>query len=123
MKKLHIYFFTVAGICLTIVLFMRLSQMPQVFATETAAVDVITADNNISGIETYITETTGEEALATVESPGPLDTPAGMAKILFFASLPFLIGIAFGACAMLIKDLKKKHKKRKKQQQRNNSQA
>ena len=58
-------------------------------------------------------ETTIIETDTTVAAtPGPLDTPAGMFKILFFATLPFTIGIVFGVIALLIKSLKNKKKKK-----------
>lgn len=56
--------------------------------------------------EPETTTTEPETTTAATTTPGPLDTPAGMFKILFFATLPFMIGIVFGVIALFFKSLK-----------------
>ncbi len=57
---------------------------------------------------------TAETTTALTQASEPLYTTTELFKILLLAMLPFFIGIAFGATAMLFKSLKKKYKKLKK---------
>ncbi len=63
---------------------------------------------------TLLNTTTAETTTALSQALEPLYTTSELFKILLIAMLPFFIGIAFGAAAMLFKSLKKKYKKWKK---------
>jgi len=52
------------------------------------------------------------ETTTIATTQNPLDTPAGMFKILFFATLPFTIGILFGLIALFFKSLKNRKKQK-----------